>query len=264
MIEIYFGFKKPPFGQEIATSQLMETYDGREAAARLSHVRSHRGLFCLTGEPGSGKTSVLRKFVDGLNPQTHIHAYTPHASVSRNDFYRQINQLLGLPLKVRKCDLFDQIQRAVLDLYARQGKIPCIILDECQMMDHETLQEIKIITNFEMDSKLPFILCLIGQPEFREKLKRRIHEPLNQRIVLRYHMAGMTPEETRAYVLHHLKIAGRADPLFEEPCFELIQNVSAGLPRRVSGVCKSALSVAMLKKSQVVTADHVLQASAGQ
>lgn len=264
MIEVYFGFKKPPFSKEIRTEFLMDTYDAREAQARLSHLRQHRGIFCLTGEPGSGKTSVLRKFVDSLNPQTHVHAYTPHTSVSRGDFYRQLNQLLGLPLKLRKCDLFDQIQRAILDLYARQGKTPCIVLDECQMMDHETLQEIKLITNFEMDSKVPFILCLIGQPEFREKLKRSVHEALNQRIALRYHMAGMSREETRAYVVHHMKVVGRTDPMFEEACFELIQNVSAGLPRRVNALCQAALTVTMLKKAQIVTPDHVLQASAGQ
>lgn len=264
MIEIYFGFKKPPFSKEIRPDQLMDTYDVREAMARLSHIRTHRGLFCLTGEPGAGKTSALRKFVDGLNPQTHVHCYTPHSSVSRGDFYRQINELLGLPLKIRKCDLFNQIQRGILDLYSRQGKTPCFILDECQMMDHETLQEIKLITNFEMDSKVPFILVLIGQPEFREKLKRRIHEPLSQRMPLRYHMVGMSQEEARTYVLHHLKLAGRSDPLFEESCFELIHQLTSGLPRKINVLCETALSVALLKKAQIVTPDHVLQASAGQ
>jgi general secretion pathway protein A len=263
MIEAYFGLKRPPFTKELKTDNLMETYDTREATARLNHIRQHRGLFLLTGEPGSGKTTVLRRFVDSLNPQTHLHCYTPHATVSRGDFYRQLNQLLKLPPKIRKCDLFEQIQRAVWDLHGRQGKIPCFILDECQLMDHETLQEITLITNFEMDSKVPFCLILIGQPELREKLKRRIHEPLSQRISLRYHMAGISLEETRQYVLHHMKLVGRTDPAFEEPAFEMIHQLSQGLPRKVNHVCVAALTVAMLKKAQVVSADHCLQASGG-
>lgn len=263
MIEAYFGFKKPPFTKELKPESLMDTYDTREATARLNHIRQHRGLFLLTGEPGSGKTSVLRRFVDSLNPQTHLHCYTPHATVSKTDFYRQLNTLLKLPPRIRKCDLFDQIQRAVWDLYSRQGKVPCFILDECQMMDHETLQEITLLTNFEMDSKVPFILVLIGQPDLREKLRRRIHEALSQRIALRYHMAGLNLEETRAYVLHHLKIAGRADPVFEEPSFEVVHQLSQGLPRKVNHLGTAAMTVAMLKKTQNVSADHVLQASGG-
>ena len=263
MIEAYFGFKKPPFTKEIKSEAMMETYDTREAGARLTHIRQHRGLFCLTGEPGSGKTSVLRKFVDSLNPQTFLHCYTPHATVSRTDFYRQLNTLLNLPSRMRKSDLFDQIQRAIQDLYGRQGKIPTFVLDEVQLMDHATLQEIALLTNFEMDSKVPFLFILIGQPEFREILKRRIHEPLSQRIPLRYHMAGLNLEEVRKYVLHHLKLAGRTDPVFEEGAFEVIHQVAQGLPRKINHLCVAALTVAMLKKTQVVSADNVIQAAGG-
>jgi type II secretory pathway predicted ATPase ExeA len=263
MMEVYFGLKKPPFGKELRTQEMIDTYDMREASARLSHIRQHRGLFCLTGEPGSGKTSLLRRFVDGLNPQTHLHCYTPHATVSKTDFYRQLNQLLNLPPRIRKCDLFEQIQRSVSDLYGRQGKTPCFILDECQMMDHETLQEITLLTNFEMDSKVPFVLVLIGQPDLREKLKRRIHEPLSQRIPLRYHMAGLSAEEVRAYVLHHLKLAGRSDPLFEEGTFEILHQLGMGLPRKLNTLCLASMTACLLKKAQTVTTDHVLQASGG-
>lgn len=263
MIEAYFGFKKPPFPKEIKTEQLIDTYDSRESWARLSYIRQHRGILCLTGEPGSGKTTVLRRFVDSLNPQTHTHCYTPLATVSQTDLYRQLNILLRLPPKMKKCELFHQIQKSVMELYTHQGKTPCFVLDECHMMDHATLQELIVITNFEMDSKSPFILVLIGQPELREKLKRRMHEPLRQRITLTYHMAGLTLEETRAYVLHHLKIAGRCDPLFEENAFEPIHQLSQGLARKVNNLCLASMTVAVAKKSNSVNADLVVQAGTG-
>lgn len=263
MIETYFGFKRPPFPKDLKVDQMIDTYDFREAASRLSYIRSHRGILLLTGEPGSGKTTVLRRFVDGLNPQTHLHAYTPHATVSRFDLYRQLSSLLNLPPRPRKCELFDQIQRAVMELFESQGKTPVFILDEAHLMDHETLQELILITNFQMDSRLPFILILIGQPDLREKLKRRMHEPLSQRITLRYHMTGLSLEEARSYLLHHLKIAGRSDPLFEDNAFEVLHQLSLGLPRKLNNLATAAMTTAMAKKKTLVDADLVVQASGG-
>ena len=263
MIEAYFGFKKSPFAKELRVDQMIDTYDIREAGSRLAYTKQHRGILMLTGEPGSGKTSVLRKFVDGLNPQTHLHCYTPHATVSRSELYRQLNQLLKLPQRMKKCDLFEQIQRAVTELFENQGKTPCFILDEAHLMDHDTLQELILLTNFQMDSKVPFILVLIGQPDLREKLKRRMHEPLNQRITLRYHMAGLSLEEARGYIHHHLKLSGRTDPLFEESAIEVTHQLSLGLPRKINNLARAALTVAMTKKMTQVDSDCVVQASGG-
>lgn len=130
-------------------------------------------------------------------------------------------------------------------------------------MDHTTLQELILITNFQMDSKVPFILIMIGQPDLRDKLKRRMHEPLNQRINLRYHMTGLTQEETRDYVLHHLKMVGRKDPLFEESSYEVIHQLSLGLPRKVGNICLAAMTLAMVDKVQAINPELVLKASGG-
>jgi general secretion pathway protein A len=263
MMSAYFGLKRIPFVKEMKTDLMFETFDTREAFARLSYVRQNRGIMLLTGEPGAGKTSVLRKFVDLLNPQTHQHCYTPHVTVSRSELYRQLNMLLKLPSRSRKTELFEQIQRAILELYENAGKTPVIIMDEMHMADHQMLQELILITNFQMDSKVPFILVLIGQPELRETLKRRIHEPLNQRITLRYHMAGLNPDETPLFVRHALKHAGRSDPLFEENSFEVLHQLSHGLPRRIGNLALASMTLTMTKKRQTVDADSVVQASAG-
>lgn len=169
-----------------------------------------------------------------------------------------------LPPRVRKSDLFEQIQRAIFELHDSQGKTPVIILDEAHLMDHETLQELIMITNFQMDSRVPFLLILIGQPDLRETLKRRIHEPLNQRISLRYHMAGIqTDEEAHDYIRHHLKIAGRTDPLFEDATITMLRQLGQGLPRKIGNLATAAMTVAMVKREQVVTSDFVVQASQG-
>ena len=264
MIQAYFGLKRQAFVKELKTEQMFQSFDLKEAGARLEILKQHRGIFCLTGEPGAGKTSALRKFVEELNPQTHVHCYTPHATVNRNDLYRQLNTLLKLPPRVRKSDLFEQLQRGIQDLYDGQGKTPVIILDEAHLIDHDTLQELILITNFQMDSKVPFLLVLIGQPDLRERLRRRMHEPLNQRITLRYHMAGITSDdEARDYVLHHLKIAGRSDPLFEEPAFAILKQLGQGLPRKIGNLATSAMMLAMSKQLRSINADIVVQCSSG-
>lgn len=263
MMEAYFGLKRLPFGKEIKSQDLIPSFDVREAEARLNHVKTYRGIMCLTGEPGSGKTSIVRKWVEDLNPQSFLHCYTPHVTVSRSELYRQTNALLNLPTKVRKSDLFRQIQAAVLSQYT-QGKVTVIVLDECQMMDHMTLQELVLITNFEMDSRLPFILLLIGQPEFKDILARSIHEPLRQRINLRYHMSGLGLDEVKTYVEGQLRWAGRTDPLFDDGSFAVLHQLSSGLPRKINRLALAAMRLVMNEQRKLVAADDILKAATEQ
>jgi type II secretory pathway predicted ATPase ExeA len=260
-MQSYFGLNKIPFGKDIKPFDLIQTYDLREAMARLNHIKQHRGIMALTGEPGSGKTTLLRKWVDELNPQSFLHCYTPHTTVSRADMYRQINSLLNLPLKSKKSDLFRQIQNSILHNY-QQGKITCLIFDECQLMDHATLQELVLITNFEMDSKLPFIVVLVGQPEFKDILTRAIHEPLRQRIQIRYHLTGLSIEECKTFVEDHLKLVGRKDPLFEVSCYSTIHQLTSGLPRNIGKLAINAMQMAMIQQTQLITTDMLIKVAA--
>lgn len=259
----YFGFKKIPFSKEIAVKDFFMTYDQKEALARLNYVKQHRGIFLLTGEPGGGKTTILRQFVNSLNPQCYECCYTPHATISKNEVYRQFNTLLRLNSRQGKSILFKQIQEAIWDKYRHQGITPCFILDECHLMDQQTLQELIILTNFEMDSRVPFILILTGQPMLKEVLKRRSLEALNQRISLKYHVAGLSFEDTRNYIYHHLKLAGRSEPLFEENTFEIIHQLSLGLPRKIGNICYDAMIYSQYKNLQIINSEIVHQVGMG-
>jgi general secretion pathway protein A len=259
----YFGLKFMPFNKEQDSCDFFQSYDLKESLGRLNYIKQHRGIFLLTGEPGGGKTSVLRSFVDQLNPQSHECHYTPLATVSRNEVYRQLNGLLRLNPAMSKSKMFEQIQAAIWDKYRHQGITPCVILDEAHLMEVQTLQELILLTNFKMDSKVPFILILAGQPDLRELLGRRALEPLNQRIGLRYHIAGLGFDECRPYIEHHLKRAGRKEPLFDDNCFEMIHQLSQGLPRKIGNLCKNAMSYAQLKGLQKIDSEIIHVASNG-
>lgn len=258
-----FGFKKMPFDKSIKVQDLFASYDVKEIEARLEYVKQHRGILLLTGEPGSGKTTILRKFVHQLNPASYEHCYSPHATINRNEFYRQLNTLFKLSSKGSKSKLFKQVQDGIWDLYKNQGKVPCLILDECHLMDDYTLQELVLLTNFEMDSQTPLILILTGMIEIGERLKRRLHEPLNQRVSMRYHMSGMDLEDTKKFIIHHLKIAGRSDPLFSDSGYEVVFKLSMGLPRKVGSLCLSSMTLASLKGLNIIDGDVVNKAMGG-
>jgi type II secretory pathway predicted ATPase ExeA len=161
---------------------------------------------------------------------------------------------------MRKSDLFQQLQSAIWAQYT-QGKVTCLIFDECQMMEHATLQELVPFTNFVMDSRLPFILLLVGQPEFLDKLNRSIHEPLRQRIHIHYHMAGLDMTETKRYIEEQLAQVGRRDPLFDESSFAVIHQLSSGLPRKINSLALAAMRMAMLEKRQLINGDLILKIS---
>lgn len=257
------GLKGMPFEKSIRVQDLYISYDVEEVEVRLEYIKKYRGILLLTGEPGSGKTAMLRKFVHGLNPEAFEHCYTPHSTVSRSELYRQVNSLLKLPPKGSKSALFDQIQHGLWGLYKNQGKVPCLILDECHLMDDNTLQELVLLSNFEMDSQMPFILILSGMFELAEKLKRRRHEALNQRVTMRYHMGGMGPEDTKKFVIHHLKIMGRSDPLFNEGAYEVITKLAMGIPRKVGNLCLSSMALAATKGASMIDGDMVHKAMGG-
>jgi general secretion pathway protein A len=255
----WFGLKQLPFDKNIKTQQLFATEALKECSARLDYIKRRGGILLLTGDPGVGKTLALRRFVDSLNENLFKAFYTPLSTLSRADLLYHLNRLLGLPSRLSKSAIYAQIQGALLESKETSGKTILLIIDEAHLLQTGPLEELRLLTNFKMDSYDPFILILAGQSDLRRIMEFAVMEPFNQRIAIRYHMPPLSHAETKDYVHHHLKLAGAKEPLLDEAALHAVHELSFGIPRKIGAITEAALTYAMFDHKRSVTAEMLLK-----
>jgi len=260
MIEARFGLKHRPFDKAIDSRQLYLWPGLEELQARLEMAKQSRGILLLTGEPGTGKTVALRRFVDSLNAEHYTPVYLPLSTLTVIDAYAQLNRALAGQDVRSKSLLYREIQNGVAQL-AAQGKQPVVILDEADLLRSPLFDELRILLNFEMDSKDPVLLILAGQPQLLAKLALRVHLPFRQRVAMRYRMPPMDEQHTRGYVDHHLHLAGRRQRLLTDEAAIQIFVHSGGIPRAIGNLTLAAMFHAAARASDLVELDDVIAAS---
>ena len=260
MIEARFGLKRRPFDKSIDSRKLYIWPGLEELGARLEMGKQSRGILLLTGEPGTGKTVALRRFVDSLNTQHYHPVYLPLSTVTVIDAYLQLNRALGGQDVRGKSLLFCEIQQGIAQL-AAQGKQPVVVLDEAHLLRSAMFDELRILLNFQMDSKDPLLLILAGQPQLLAKLALRIHLPFRQRVAMRYRMPAMDESRTRGYIEHQLRLAGRKQRLFTDEALLQLFVQSGGVPREIGNLALAAMFNAAAQSKDLVELDDVIAAS---
>ena len=255
----FYGLEFNPFLKN-AKSILLETEEASEAKTRLDYLAGSSGFGILTGGPGLGKTTVVRKWASSLNPSLFKTSYNSLSSLTVMDFYRQIAACLGAQPGFRKNDLFNDIQREI-KRYAIEKRItPVIIIDEADMLSHKILSDLQIMFNFDMDSRDLAIILLVGQPRLNITLNQSAHESLRQRIVMNYHMGCISKEEGRAYISKKLEVAGARHDIFDPNAIEAILNASNGTPRMINKICNRSLIVGEKQGIKIIDAETVMKA----
>ena len=261
MYTMYYSLSSLPFLKELPHEKLFESSALKEGLARMEHLKKSRGIGLIIGEAGSGKTSIIRAFTGNLNNSLYKVVYFPLSTVSPNDFYRGILYGLGETPKSRKIDMFGQIQAAILTLYKNQKITPIIVLDEMHLASSSFLDDISLLFNFYMDSENPYILCLIGLPHLMDRLRLMQFQPLEQRIIIRHRHRALQPEETSAYIEHHLKLAGSNTTIFQPSAIEAIAAKSSCLPRVINNIATHSLIYGASKGLKTIDEEAVYAAS---
>jgi len=241
-----------PFSKDLAPSMLAANSAHHEAVARIRWCVDEDALGVITGEVGAGKTVAARAALATLDGSRHTIIYIGNPAVGARGIYAAIIAALGGTPRFHKAALIPQAQDALAAERDERGKRVVVVLDEAHLLGTDQLEELRLLLNADMDSRSPFACLLIGQPTLRRRIKLGTFAALDQRIALRYAMAGMTPDETGTYIAHHLALAGRTDTLFSDDAVELIHQVSRGLPRAVNNLAVQALVAAYAGQRNIV------------
>ncbi|MDI7267909.1 MAG: AAA family ATPase [Myxococcota bacterium] len=253
----FFGMKRAPFGNELEPDELFESQALREATARLNYLLDVHGIGLLTGEVGTGKTTVARRALAAQHPSLCRLLYVPNTTGTPMDLYKTIAWQLGLEPSANRAGLYRQIRDEVQGLVQEKRVRPVLVVDEAHLLRPDTLEELRLLTNYQMDSRNHLTLLFIAQPELDRRLTMSVHESLRQRLIVRWKLGALGRDELPGYLEHHLRLAGVAHPVFTEPAVEAIAQASKGVLRRINALARHALAAAAAGKSREVGPTHV-------
>ena len=181
MFQEFYGLSATPFSRGLTTSKLFVAAGQEELKARLSYLVRERGIGLITGEIGSGKSTAVRAFVDGLDPTRHTVVYTANPLIGITGLYREMLSQLGEPIPLLRQQMVLALRRCCDVLTNDRKKTPVLIVDEAHLLDRRMLEELRLILNVRMDSQSAAALVLVGHTELRRTLRLSIHEALWQR-----------------------------------------------------------------------------------
>lgn len=261
MYEAYFGMKINPFKKDIDIKDTYEFNDFKEVQNRLKYLLNNKGIGLFTGTSGKGKTYSVKYFVKNLNPNLYKVVYLTLSTVTVVEFYKSFCRGLGIEPANRKIDMFHQIQERIQNLVRDRKITPIIICDEAQYLKTGILNDLKMLLNFEMDSKDYAVLILIGQPVLNDILSRNVHEALNQRIIVNYMMIGIEFEEVKKYIIDRCNKAEISNEIFDESAIKALASNCNGSTRFLNNLIDKSLMICCNQKGQVISTDTVMLAA---
>lgn len=249
-----FELGESPFSKEIADAELWLPPSKQALVDELCEALSERASIALVGEPGVGKTSVLRALRHRLGQGAFRLTYCHNATLGRRDFYRQLSLALGLQPSTTAAAVFYAVSMHVAEL-AGERLHPVFLLDEAHLLHQDTLDHLHILLNYEWDSRALLSLILVGLPELEDRLALRRNRSLSSRIHHRFAIAPLTPDDTAEYVRVRLARVGCTREIFASDALAMLHEATRGAMRDIDRIATAALRQAARRKRRLVERD---------
>ncbi len=260
MFEKFYGFNIRPFSKTPDPRFLYLSRSHEEALARLQFAVEEREIAVLTGDVGCGKTTITRALMDSKDDCRFIVVLNPR--LTSLDFLKIVSARFDCNVSSnKKADLLEAIYEKVYEDH-KAGLTPVIIIDEAHLIPYkETFEEIRLLTNFQLDDKNLLSLILVGQPDLRNKLNMPVLLALKQRIGIFYHLNPLNEEEVREYIEFRISKGGRNKPIFTDNALTIIYKHTGGIPRVINSLANMALLEGFSRDAEIIDED-IIQAAA--
>jgi len=258
MYEAYYGLRSRPF-QLTPDPRFFFSSRGHKKAMGYLVYGAHQGegFIVITGEIGAGKTMLVRMLVQKLESQNLVIAQVVSTQLEADDMLRMVAGAFGLPEENSKAMLLMKLEQFLLGCY-KQGKRALLLVDEAQNLPVSSVEELRMLSNFQYREKSLLQSFLLGQPEFRRTLQSPALEQLRQRVIASYHLGPIDGAETEAYIVHRLQTVGwSGDPSFSADTFAPIHQHTGGIPRKINVLCDRMMLMGRLDEKHVFSGEDV-------
>lgn len=258
MFETFYDFTHTPFARNISTDQLYSSIMLEEILGRLEYAAERQLFAVITGDCGTGKTTIIRKFKDSLDSSQYLVMYLADSQLTPRHFYKGMLEQLGCEAKFYRGDAKRQLHREIELMRAMHNLQPVVIVDEAHLLDKEMLEEVRFLLNFKMDAESPMTLILVGQSELWDKLQLQTYAAIRQRIDLQCKLAHLDRSQVGEYIEKHLIYAGGKHDIFTDTAIDEIYKFSSGTARLINKVCTHCLFYGSQNGKKLVD-DHIVK-----
>lgn len=259
MYQKHWNLKKLPFENTPDTEFFFESENHEEAFSRLSYVvEGKKACGVLTGAYGTGKTLILKSLERQFKKKGYVFSFVNNPRLDDLGLLKIIlHNLTGYNVPKQKEDVLMGIERFLRDTF-QDGKHVVVAIDEAQLINDESVfEELRLLLNFQTETRFLLTLLLSGQPELKEKLDS--NKQFSQRVTLSYHLKPLDFSETVKYVEHRLEVAGLTENIFDEKAMELVYERSGGIPRWINNIAGMSMLAAFSKGEKTITAELVAE-----
>lgn len=253
----HFNLSTHPFSKEIPTDQLLTLPSIHSALKTLELLVETKGIGCLTGKSGTGKSCLIRMLIAGMHTGLVKPLYLCHTSIGVMEFYTHLATALGLPPAGRRAVMFRSVQERVYSLHRSSRIHTVVIVDEAHLLSNEILKELRLIANFEVDSVNAMTILLCGQESLLQKFGLSILESLANSITLSVSTDGLPKEETFSYGEQRIAACGGNPAMFTKGALNLIHQASVGVLRSIGTIAAAGMGKAYAGDSPTVETEHV-------